>query len=125
MNEQTIKLIEEMAHKLGTTTEYLWGILIKQATVQAYMGLFFILLIAIFNYVLYKVHKRLMEIKDYGDYKKSGYSYYGDNAKIPMGIALVIHCLLIIGALCSIETVINGFFNPEYWALDKVLNYVK
>lgn len=35
MEEKTIKLIEQLAQKLGTTTEYLWAVLLKQAPIDA------------------------------------------------------------------------------------------
>lgn len=34
MNEQTTKLIEQLATKLGTTVEYLYNVLIQQARVE-------------------------------------------------------------------------------------------
>ncbi|MGB4574573.1 MAG: hypothetical protein WBI79_06225, partial [Kiritimatiellia bacterium] len=35
MNEATAKLIEELAAKLGTTAEHLWGVLVRQAPISA------------------------------------------------------------------------------------------
>lgn len=115
MNEQTAKLIEQLAQKLGTTTEYLWAVLLKQAQIQAMVMLFQFLLIAIFGYVLLKIHKRLSVTKDYEE----------ENVVIPMAIGLIIFAFLAIYAFFCIEDIFNGFFNPEYWALSKVLSAVK
>lgn len=125
MNEQTSKLIEQLAQKLGTTTEYLWSVLLKQAPIQASVTLFQFLLIGLFGYVIYRAHKSLSVKKDYDGYSETGYSHYGERAGIPMTIALVIFCVLSICAFFCIEDVFNGFFNPEYWALEKVLRSVK
>ena len=34
MNDQTVQLLRELAEKFGTTTEHLWGVLIKQAYIS-------------------------------------------------------------------------------------------
>lgn len=122
MNEQTTKLIEELATKLGTTAEYLWGVLIKQAFYEASITLVQILCIFLFCLIFYKVHKRLSKIKEYNGYKETGYDYYGESAIIPMIFGAIILGLMVIIAFFSIDTVINGFFNPEYWALEQVLD---
>lgn len=36
MNEQTEKLLREIAAKIGTTGEHLWGVLIQQAYIRAW-----------------------------------------------------------------------------------------
>lgn len=125
MNEQTAKLIEQLAQKLGTTTEYLWSVLLKQAQIQAMVTLFQFLLIAIFGYVLLKIHKSLSVKKDYNGYNETGYSHYEEKVGIPMVVGVVIFAFLAICAFFCIEDVFNGFFNPEYWALSKVLSAVK
>lgn len=35
MNEETSKLIRELADKLGTTAEHLWSVLVKQAPISS------------------------------------------------------------------------------------------
>lgn len=37
MNEQTTKLIEQLAKELGTTAEYLWTVLLKQSPIADIM----------------------------------------------------------------------------------------
>ena len=34
MNDQTLELIRDLAEKLGTTTEHLWGVLMTQAFIS-------------------------------------------------------------------------------------------
>lgn len=128
MNEQTAKLIEQLSQKLGTTTEYLWAVLLKQAQIQAMVTLFQFLLIAIFGYVLLKIHKSLSVKKDYNGYNgynETGYSHYEEKVGIPMVIGVIIFVILAICAFFCIEDVFNGFLNPEYWALSKALSVVK
>lgn len=122
MNEQTTKLIEELASKLGTTAEYLWGVLIKQAFYEASITLVQILCIFLFCFIFFKVHKKLSVKKEYNGYEETGYSYYEESAIVPMFFVGIVLAILLLIAFFSVNTVINGYFNPEYWALQEVLD---
>ena len=118
MNEQTAKMVEQLAEKLGTTTEYLWGILIRQAPMSAFIDLVYCVLVLFMGYGLFKVHKWLLKATE--DYD-SLYEQFKEGAVLPMVIASLVWCILFMGCFFSIANIINGFFNPEYWALNKVL----
>lgn len=122
MNENTAKLLEQLAQKLGTTSEYLWKVLLKQAPIDATVNLIQIMLIMLFGLVLYKIHRRLMKEDANND---TGYYKYEEMAAIPMIIGGVVFAIMFIWAFCCIGDVVNGYFNPEYWALNKVLSSVK
>lgn len=116
MNEQTTKLIEQLAQKLGTTTEYLWTILLKQAHISASITLVYLVLIIIFGIILYKLHKYFLEKDEHGDTR------YENGADLFMIILLTFYLIMFIVCLICIPNIINGFFNPEYWALNEILN---
>lgn len=118
MNEQTTKLLEQLAAKLGTTSEYLWGILIRQAFVSATTTVIQCAIIWIACYVAYRLH-----ISFSNDDNKMSY-YNHDWLVALMLTATVILSILLIVSLFSIEDIINGYFNPEYWALNRVLESV-
>jgi hypothetical protein len=121
---ETTKLIEQIANKLGTTTEYLWGVLVKQAPIQSTITLFQIALVCVFGHILFKIHKRLMQEKKYGWVMESGYEQF--STAIPlMSIAFIIFLFFGISAFFCIADVFNGYFNPEYWALQQILNLIK
>lgn len=122
MNEQSTKLLEQLAYKLGTTTEYLWGVLIKQAPIAATTQLCQTIGVIIFGFILWKIHKYLLKENDKG---YSRYSTYEEGAAIPMVIGLIIFMFCIIACFICFSDVINGYFNPEYWALDSILNKCK
>lgn len=119
MNQQTAELLEKLATKLGTTSEYLWKVLIKQAPISATTTLFQTLLVVAFGVVLYKLHKRFSEPKD--KYENSLYED-SSNLQLVMGVLTFIFVILAITSFFFIEDVINGYFNPEYWALDRILH---
>lgn len=113
MNDNTAKLLEQLAAKLGTTTEYLWGILLKQAPISATVQLVQTILIILAAVWLFKRHKKNL---------KSDY-YDSDELEtvVPMVLGALVLLILLIAALLCIETIFYGYFNPEYWALDKLL----
>ena len=126
MNDNTQKFLEQLAAKLGTTTEYLWGVLLKQAHISATISLIQTLFVILFGIALYNVHKRLLKKDDEkARYSETAYEKYEEGAVIPMIIGLIIFIILCILCFCCIDNIINGYFNPEYWALDKVISSVK
>ncbi|MEI6059411.1 MAG: hypothetical protein WCR72_01830 [Bacteroidota bacterium] len=122
MNEQTTKLIEQLAQKLGTTTEYLWLVLLKQAPIDATVTLFQTLFVMLFGLALWKINKRLLKKGSEDKYSETGYEKYEEGAIIPMIIATIVFAILFIICFCCIGDIVNGYFNPEYWALERILN---
>lgn len=121
MNEQSTKLLEQLANKLGTTSEYLWGILIKQAPIDSTITLVQFALIAIYGIILYRLHiKFSKETEDEN-------SIYENDGVIQgiMVIGFIIFAILTICAFFGIPSVFNGYVNPEYWALREVLNSIQ
>lgn len=121
MNNEVSKLLEQLAQKMGTTVEYLWQILIYQAHIQAITVVIQIVIIMIASYLLVKLHIRFSKEPE-DDH--SIYYKYQESATVPMVLSALIMGVLIIIAFFCISDVINGFFNPQYWALQKVLNTV-
>lgn len=116
MNETTAKLLEQLASKLGTTTEYLWSVLLKQASIDATTTLFQFILIGISAKSLYSLHKKLCkEVDGYTGYEKN------ESYIFTMAIAGIIVAFLAVIAFFHIGDVVNGLVNPEYWALDRIL----
>lgn len=126
MNEQTAKLIEQLAAKLGTTSEYLWGVLINQAAVSATISLFYVLLTVALGVILLRLHKKFSTQKPAKDrsyeYTISAYEKSDGIIGVPMVIGLIIWVIFLMVSLLSIPDIFNGYFNPEFWALDYIMN---
>lgn len=120
MNDETQKLIEQLAQKLGTTTEYLWSVLLRQAPVDATITLMQILLVIFSGIALYKMNKHFSD-----DDNKISYDSADVAIVIPMVICAIIWIILAIACFFCIGDVINGYFNPEFWALDYILGLLK
>jgi len=118
--ENLTKLLNELAVKLGTTTEFLWEILLKQAPIDAIVGISLIVLflILIIPYVMYIkwFSKHCNEL--YKEDKESIHTVF-------CVIILIIMFALFIANICEINNTITAIFNPEYWALKEILKYIK
>ena len=123
MNEQTTKLIEQLAQKLGTTAEYLWNALLKQAQISATIDLVYLVIVTIMGIGLYKLHKYCA--KETGEYKESIYKDKGEIVTPAMVILAIVWVIFFVACFFSIGNIINGFFNPEYWVLKEVLGACK
>ena len=110
-------LLEKLAEKLGTTSEYLWGILLKQAPIEATIIVGQMLLIVLFGIVLIVLHKRFSSTVD----GESLYSRYEEAIAIPMIVCMVVFVILALSAFYAIPELMYGYFNPEYWALQEIL----
>jgi len=115
--EETNKLLETLANKLNTTVEYLWDVLIKQAPINATTNLIFVIFTFICMYVFYRVHVSLMKKDMYTDDR----GFENLITVIPMVLIGIFLLIMFIVSLCMIGNIINGFFNPEYWALQHIL----
>lgn len=125
MNDQMISLLEKLAAQLGTTSKFLWAVLVKQAPISATNSLVYILIVAATFIILLKLHTRFLKLRQ----QKNSFdkTFYEENESVGwiMIIAGIIWAFMFFGALIELPNVINGYFNPEYWALDKILNACK
>jgi hypothetical protein len=119
MEEKTTQLLEQLAAKLGTTTEYLWGILINQAKYDALVSIIQMSFMAIIIYTTIKLHIKFSKKDKDG---KNEYYYKEDLLTIPMIFASIISLLSIVFFLTEFNSLIISICNPEYWALNKVLS---
>ena len=114
----TNELLTKLAAQMGTTTEYLWGVLIRQAPISATIDLVqFLVLIAV-AVGLFKAHLRLY--RDDEDYRS-----FDSGKSMAMLVVGCVVAFLLIGSFAFSGNIINGYFNPEYWALNKVLDTLK
>lgn len=125
MNENITKLLEQLAQKMGTTTEYLWGVLLRQAPISSTISLIQFLATILFGFALWKIHKRLVKTEKGDRYEENGYEKYEMAAILPMIFGLILFAILFIYHLSAIGDIINGYFNPDYWALKEIISSLK
>ena len=120
MDNNTVELVNVLAQKLGTTTEYIWGVLIRQAPIESTnsligygIGLIIFSILAFVALILVRYGER--ECKEV-------FTFIG---------GIMVAVLLIFGVIstccfCSqFGEILNGYRNPEYWALNRILTSIK
>jgi uncharacterized membrane protein SpoIIM required for sporulation len=110
MTEELGRKLAELAEKLGTTVEHLWGVLIRQAYIDGVSSLVTILLALAFGFgaVLFFFHVRKDRKKYLGEYAPAFVEYF----------ILAVALFLVAAAVgTNLYWVISDFFNPEFYAL--------
>jgi hypothetical protein len=109
--EQVSKLLEKLAAQLGTTVEFLWSVLLKQAQVENGIAIFgliigVLILILSISAIVYAVVKQ-DEVEEAGVFL------------VFLGIGLFVISLIVMYE--NIITYVTTKYNPEYWALQEIL----
>jgi hypothetical protein len=116
--EKMDKLLRELAEQLGTTVEYLWEVLLKQAVVEQRLceiwmniGLFLFCGIAAIIFMSWGVGlKRRWD---------------GDGLFALFTIGLIFTLIGVLIYYSNYADYLTVTLNPEYWALDQVLDKIK
>lgn len=119
MDSNTQQLLQQLANKMGTTVQYLWSVLIKQARVSAITDLITLSITILLAYAIFRIHLKLSFTKG-----TSSHCKYDDNEAygIIMLVGTITIAAMLLIHLCFMGDTINGFFNPEYWALKEILD---
>lgn len=114
MSKETTDLINQLADKLGTTAEHLWGVLVKQAPISSAVELA-LLLAGILGAVV-------LGMVAYKKSKKEDSSDHDDLVCVYCAVAsAILGLIVLVVLLCESENIVAGFFNPEYWALHQLI----
>lgn len=114
MNDQISQLLEQLADKFGTTADHLWGVMLKQAPIQATTELVFF---AVFFAGLAIAFKKLKKLPLLDEYKCP---------VLEACVAWVVYACIAILFFNALVTClpldIAAFVNPEYWALRQIIH---
>ena len=123
MKEEITQMLRELATQLGTTTEFLWGVLIRQAFISGtYNAILVVVCIVTITSVKLK-ETFLTEIKQSLPYaQREKLEAWQIFSIITLSIASVISLVVLAATSGNMMT---ALFNPEYWALNKVMGMLK
>lgn len=120
--EKIADVLEILAKQLGTTVEFLWGVLLKQAKVESMLALVAIIVSSLFVIIAlallwygYKIHKSNIGVSTFERTDPFGW-FMG-------GIVISLFSLIAIGV--NTYNYIIATYNPEYWALNEILKLLK
>lgn len=118
--EKLTELLTMLASKLGTTVEYLWTVLIKQATISGIQNIILSVVVTI-PIIIFGVYLRYF-IKN-KEKIEDGYNEEFYYVGLVVGTIISVVCVLVF-AEC-INTAMTAFINPEFWALKEILEQLK
>lgn len=122
MDDKTLSALTALAQKLGTTAEYLWGVLLKQAPItgaidMAVMAAWIAAAVWWFRFVQRKTTAPAATAED-----KCPNAQWTQDGAVLAWVSVVICGLLV--ALCvgaALSSTAAALLNPEYWALKQIL----
>lgn len=114
--DKAMELLKQLADKLGTTVEYLWQVFVKQAQVQIQIDQIWMNValygyggITLFCFILFIV-------AIWKEWEPLALIIF------PLFIFLIMAIVVYVGNYTEILTLQT---NPEYWALQEILNQLK
>jgi uncharacterized protein YqhQ len=114
--EKFSEVLATMAEKMGVTVELLWGVLVQQALVDGIVTLIQYVVVVVWVVMFCKITPRVA--KDIKNYDKEDAWWW------LIGVASVITVILSLAVFFSLPNTVASFVNPEYWALEYILNKV-
>ena len=122
MDDKTLQALTALANKLGTTAEYLWGVLLRQAPLTGTIDLMlnFAWVIGAVLWCRFVVRKTTP--KKLTDDDQHPYAEWTDEAAFfswAAAVAIVLIAGLVVSG--SLRTTVAALANPEYWALRQIL----
>lgn len=123
MDEKTLQALTALAEKLGTTAEYLWSVLIKQAPITGAVDLLLMVawIAAAALWFSFVKRKTTRPPNTEGDYGHRYAEWDGDAAFFGWASAGIFSLIAGIVVSSSLATTVAALFNPEYWALAQIL----
>jgi hypothetical protein len=122
MSDQIMEILRVLAEKFGTTTEFLWGIMVRQAYVYGITAIicFLVTSVLIFgwNWIWWRA-----EVDEETSRRDQGDRMFAIFMCRLGGLVLVFiwTCIFLSGMI----EVTTALINPEYWAIKQVLGGLK
>lgn len=122
MNEQTEKLLRELAAQFGTTVEHLWQVLVKQAAIEGVTGVLLWVFLGVFLLWCFTKLKWLTTTPPATPEKRHPEPPVDFEIGVIMwGAFAIFSGICLICFADSFSDVVACFLNPEYWALKQII----
>ena len=122
MNDEILKALTTLASKMGTTAEYLWGVLLRQAPITGAIDLAVMVAWVVMAVFLIRLVRRKTTTPAETDEDRNPNAEWSDEAAgFAWGGAIIFALItaLIVGS--GLSSVTAALLNPEYWALRQIL----
>ncbi len=120
MDDKTLQALTALAQKLGTTAEYLWGVLLKQAPITGLVHLALLISLVVMavwwtRVVIDKTTEK--EVKGFCYPRAEWESDEALGAWLSVALT-VLHALFFVTT--NLADTVAALLNPEYWALKQI-----
>jgi len=115
--ENLNEVLVQLATKFDTTVDHLWQVMINQARLASIIDFGVIVFLVAF------LVAGFLLVWKYAHFSADGSDPVWDCDAASLAWTIYLIVFLVVGAIlfCSIEGVVTETFNPEYWALMKIL----
>lgn len=118
MHKDTLELVDRLATKLGTTAEYLWRVLINQTRIELIKDAAWAIVALAYLLALIPLTRYLVRRKNEAGYDDDGWI-------IAIVVSMFIAAVMVVVFISSVSEIPTLVYNPEYWALSKILKAAK
>lgn len=123
MDDKTLQALTALANKLGTTAEYLWSVLLKQAPITGVVDLLVMAAWVAAAAMWFKLVQRKTKKPPATEQDRYPSADWTDEVGIGLAWASVVVVTILVALIIgtNLSTTIAALFNPEYWALKQIL----
>lgn len=122
MDDKTLQALTDLANKLGTTADYLWGVLLKQAPLTGAINLVLMAAWVIFAVIWYRmVVRKTSRPKATEDDRYPSADWDGESAALAWASVLAVAVIGGLSVSARLTNTVAALVNPEYWALIQIL----
>ncbi len=126
MDDKTLQALTTLAAKLGTTAEYLWGVLLRQAPITGAIDLAMMVAgVAMAVFLIRLVRRKTTKPAKTDEDRYPSAVWSNEEAAFfawAGAVAFALLTALLIGY--ELPNVVSALLNPEYWALKQILRWM-
>jgi hypothetical protein len=122
MDNNTLQALTMLANKLGTTAEYLWGVLLRQAPITGAINLVMMTVWVVAVLLLLRwvrIKTRVPPKTEDEPYPRAEWD--GDGAFFAWAASIVFATMVVVIVGLELPKAVVALVNPEYWALRQIL----
>lgn len=125
MDEKTLQALTALANKLGTTAEYLWGVLVKQAPITGVIDLVLMAALVLLTVMWCRfVMRKTTAPKPTEEDRYPHADWEEEDAIAAWLSAGVLVSFTVLIVMLHLATAMTALVNPEYWALRQILQLI-
>lgn len=114
MNQETCNMLRELAHKLGTTVEYLWPLMVGKERLDALMCI-------VLSALAFPI-SAFLAIKSYKNWNNEMSKPYNENEPFIPFISMVVLVVAFFLSICVLTNNISCFMYPEVTVIKSLLH---